>query len=139
MREITIVDTGVLVAYLNRRDKYHEWTKTQLSRTFPPLLTCEAVIAESCFLLKDIPNGYEKLFELLETEFILTPFRMEHEVKNIKELMIRYSNIPMSFADACLVRMSELYSNSTILSIDSDFNIYRKHKRNIIPVILPEF
>ena len=52
MRDITIVDTGILVAYLNRREKYHEWTKAQLSMMFPPLLTCEAVIAESCFLLR---------------------------------------------------------------------------------------
>lgn len=139
MREITIVDTGILVAYLNRREKYHEWTKSELSKTIPPLLTCEAVIAESCFPLKDIPQGSEKIFELLETEFILTPFRLEQETRSIKELVIRYSNVPISLADACLVRMSELYSNSTILSLDSDFNIYRKHKRFAIPVILPEF
>jgi predicted nucleic acid-binding protein len=139
VRQITIVDTGILVAYLNRREKYHEWTKDQLSNIFPPLITCEAVIAESCFLLKNIPHGNERLFELLESEFIFTSFQLEREIKSIKQLMIQYSSVPMSLADACLVRMSELYSNSTILTLDSDFNIYRKHKRFAIDVILPGF
>ena len=106
---------------------------------FPPLITCEALIAESCFLLKNIPYGNERLFEPLESEFIFTSFQLEREIKNIKQLMIQYSSVPMSFADACLVRMSELYSNSKILTLDSDFNIYRKHKRFAIDVILPGF
>jgi predicted nucleic acid-binding protein len=65
VRQITIVDTGILVANLNRREKYHEWTKNQLSNIFPPLIICEAVIAESCFLLKNIPYGNERLLSFL--------------------------------------------------------------------------
>lgn len=139
MRQIAIVDTGILVAYLNRREKYHEWTKNQLSKIFPPLITCEAVIAESCFLLQNIPHGSEKLFELFESELIFLSFQLDREINNIKQLMIQYASVPMSLADACLVRMSELHSNSTIVTLDSDFNIYRKHQRLAIDVILPDF
>ncbi|MDZ7288861.1 MAG: PIN domain-containing protein [candidate division KSB1 bacterium] len=138
MRKAVIIDTGVLVAYLNRREKYHQWTKEKLAQVAPPLMTCEAVIAETCFLLSKTDSGTEKLFELLETGHIIIPFRLEHEIKNIKELMTRYANVPMSLADACLVRMSEQDPDSEVLTLDRDFRIYRKNRRQVIPLIIPE-
>lgn len=138
MKQKVIVDTGVLVAYLNRREKFHEWTKAQLKSIAPPLITCEAVIAETCFLLSKVDGGFEKLFELFESGYVVLSFRLENEITIIKEFMSRYANVPMALADACLVRMSELYSNSEIFTIDSDFRIYRKNKRQVIPLIIPE-
>ncbi len=138
MKKAVIADTGIFVAYLNRNEKFHNWTKEQLDKITPPLITCEAVIAESCFLLQNIRFGNEKIFELLETGLVVISFNLESEISRIKKLMMRYSNVPMSFADACLVRMSEQYSDSVILTLDSDFRIYRKNKRQNIDVIIPD-
>jgi len=137
MKQKVIVDTGVLVAYLNRREKFHEWAKERLKSIVPPLITCEAAIAETCFLLSKTGGGIEQLFEFFESGYIILPFRLENEIMIIKELMSRYANVPMSLADACLVRMSEQYPNSEICTIDSDFRIYRKNKRQVIPLIIP--
>lgn len=138
MKQRVVVDTGVLVAYLNRREKLHEWTKVQLKDIAPPLITCEAVIAETCFLLSKTEGGIEKLFALPESDYVVIAFRLENEMTTIKELISRYANVPMSLADACLVRMSEQYPNSEVFTIDSDFGFYRKNRRQVIPLIVPE-
>jgi predicted nucleic acid-binding protein len=138
MKQKVIADTGVLVAYLNRREKFHEWTKERLKNIAPPLLTCEAVIAETCFLLSKTDGGIEKLFELFESSFIVLPFRLENEITIIKEFISRYANVPMSLADACLARMSEQYPDSEVFTVDNDFRIYRKNRRQVIPLIIPE-
>jgi predicted nucleic acid-binding protein len=138
MKQKVIVDTGVLVAYLNRREKFHEWTKEQLKDIAPPLITCEAVIAETSFLLGKTKDGIEKLFELFEAGHIVITFRLENEIKTIKGLISRYANAPMSLADACSVRMSEQYPNSEVFTVDSDFRIYRKNRRQLISLIVPE-
>ena len=133
-----IIDTGPLVAFLNKSDNYHAWALTQFSGLNPPFFTCEAVISEVCFLLRNTENGPQNIFKLLERELIQIPFKLESEINNITTLMNKYSNIPMSMADACLVRMSEQISDSTICTLDSHFRIYRKEKRKVIPVIMPE-
>ena len=134
-----IIDTGPLVAFLNKSDNYHDWALTQFSELNPPFLTCEAVVSEVCFLLRNTEYGTQNVFKLLERELILISFKLESEISTITNLMNKYSNIPMSMADACLVRMSEQISDSTVCTLDSDFRIYRKEKRKVIPVIMPEF
>ncbi len=138
MKNVVIVDSGCLVALLNKRDIYHQWIKTQLSKINPPLITCEAVISESCFLLERFEQSQKQdIMKLMQIGFIVTPFCLQTEIENIQQLMLKYQNVPMSFADACLVRLSEKYTNSSILTLDSDFNIYRKQTNQIIPVIMP--
>ena len=132
-----IVDTGPLVAFLNKNDSYHEWAKTQFSLLTPPFISCESVISEACFLLRQFSNGARNILELIERELIVLPIDLQTESKSIKRLLEKYNNIPMSLADACLVRLSEQISESVICTIDSDFKIYRKNKRDIIPVIMP--
>ncbi len=133
-----IVDTGPLVAYLNKKDTYHDWTVTQLASLNPPLLTCESVISEACFLLRHYKNGSDNILKLLDRQLLSLPFKLENEIIPIKGLLNKYNNIPMSLADACLVRMSEQITGSVIFTLDGDFKIYRKNKRNIIPTIMPE-
>ncbi|MEJ2628402.1 MAG: PIN domain-containing protein [bacterium] len=133
-----IVDTGPLVAYLNKKDTYHDWTVTQLASLNPPLLTCESVISEACFLLRHYKNGSDNILKLLDRQLLSLPFKLENEIIPIKGLLNKYNNIPMSLADACLVRMSEQITGSVIFTLDGDFKIYRKNKRNIIPAIMPE-
>ena len=133
-----IIDTGPLVAFLNKSDTYHDWALMQFSRLNPPFFTCESVISEVCFLLRHTDNGTQNTFKLLERELIQIPFNLEAEVSTIKNLLNKYRNIPMSLADACLVRMCEKIADSTVCTLDGDFRIYRKDKRKVIPIIIPE-
>lgn len=137
-KEKVIIDTGPLVAYINKSDKFHEWAIRQFARLKPPVFTCESVISESCFLLRNLANGPDKIMSLLERKLVLLPFTLGLEIRLIKRLIDKYKNIPMSVADACLVRMSEQIADSRICTLDSDFTIYRKESRKVIPVIMPD-
>jgi len=132
-----LLDTGPLVAYLHRRDRNHLWAVQQLSKITPPLLTCEAVLAEACFLLRGFKGGGWPVLELLESGLVRVAFHLEEEISAVRKLVARYQSVPMALADACLVRMSELRSQSSVLTCDSDFGIYRKHGRMRIPLIIP--
>lgn len=112
--------------------------KTQLNKVNVPFLTCEAVITESCFLLQNLHAGQDAIFGLLRDRLLAISFNLEFETTAINELMNRYRSVPMSFADACLVRMSELYPNSLLLTLDSDFTIYRKNRNQLISLIIPD-
>jgi predicted nucleic acid-binding protein len=103
-----------------------------------PLLTCEAVMAEACFLLQNVHGGESSILSLLAAEVITIPFNLSKEVKPIRQLMKQYESVPMSLADACLVRMSELTRESSVFTLDSDFRIYRQFKNQVIPVIRHE-
>jgi predicted nucleic acid-binding protein len=133
-----IIDTGPIVAFLNKSDYYHDWALTQFSQLNPPFFTCESVISEVCFLLRNAENGIKNVLKLLERDLIQINFKIESEISPIMSLIAKYNNIPMSLADACLVRMSEQISDSSICTLDNDFRIYRKEKRKLIPVIMPE-
>jgi predicted nucleic acid-binding protein len=132
-----LVDTGPIVAFLNGRDRYHEWSKEAFAEIDAPVLSCEAVLSEACFLLRNARGGAEAVFKLMERGLVRLPFRLESETGPIRRLLSRYSNVPMSLADACLVRMSEQVSDSILLTLDRDFKIYRKHGRKVIPTRIP--
>ena len=137
MKQPVLLDTGPLVAFLKAQDQFHTWAVAELDRIVQPILTCEAVITEACFLLKNTPSGEATVLALITDGLIQIPFQLEAEAIAIQALLARYHSVPMSLADACLVRMSELYPESRVLTIDSDFYIYRKHKNQAIPVITP--
>ncbi len=137
MRQQVLLDTGPLVALVNRRDRFQQWVRTEWNQIEPPLLTCEAVITEASFLLRSVYGGQKAVMSLIEQGIIQIPFRLVEEVERVGELLNRYQSVPMSLADACMVRMAEQYVSSYLLTIDSDFNIYRKEKNQLIPVIIP--
>jgi predicted nucleic acid-binding protein len=135
----TLVDTGPIVAFLNRRDRHHGWAVETFSRLRAPLLTCEAVLSEAAYLLRRLTGGPEKAIELLTRGVVSAPFRLEAEATAVKKLLARYGDVPMDLADACLVRLTELHSDSVLLTIDSEFrDVYRRHGRQAIPTLLPE-
>lgn len=138
MRQRVIVDTGPLVAFINRREQLHKWVIVELATINQPLLTCEAVITEACFLLRNVYGGEEALISLLETGKIQIPFHLDEETAAVRELLVRYQSVPMSLADACLVRMAELSAESAVFTLDSDFRIYRKNKNQLLAVIMPD-
>ncbi len=137
MRRGVLLDTGPLVAFLNRRDKYHAWAQSQWNQIAPPMLTCEAVLSEACFLLSDTPHGSGAVVQLLQRGVFSLPVRLEDQAQAIGRLMEKYRSVPISLADACLVRMSELFSSSPVFTVDTDFGLYRKHSRQVIPTIMP--
>ncbi len=132
-----LVDTGPLVALLNRRDRHHRWAREVFDTIEPPLGTCEAVLSETCFLLRRFPGGQDAVLALLEHRVIEPVFSMSAEIPALRALMARYASVPMSLADACLVRMSELDGDSVVVTLDRDFAIYRRNRRQRIPVIMP--
>ena len=138
MAQKVLLDTGPLVAFLNKRDRYHTWVITQFAAMSPPFFTCEAVVSESCFLLRHFENGASNVFRLFERELIAIPFHLKDELHAIRKLLDKYKDIPMSVADGCLVRMAEQISDSVVFTLDRDFKIYRKSRRKVIPIIIPD-
>ncbi|MCW6036378.1 PIN domain-containing protein [Spirulina subsalsa FACHB-351] len=132
-----IVDTGVLIAFLLPKDKFHFWAVNQFSKITAPVITNEAVITEACFLARRIHQGPATILKLIKQGYLVIPFTLNQEIEAIESLMQRYISVPMSLADACLVRMSEMYEDSQILTLDSDFTIYRKHRNQTISIIMP--
>ena len=137
MNEI-LADTGPLVAYLDRSDRDHDWAKQIFMQLTRPLLTCEAVIAEALFLLRRGGINPGGLLSLIRRGLVMPEFSLAAEIGAIQHLMQTYRNIPMSLADACLVRMAELHENAKVMTIDSDFVVFRKSRRKVIPLLRPE-
>ena len=138
MKSGVITDTGPLVAYLSKRDTYHAWACSQLEQISLPLLTCEAVLTEACFLVSHNGGDAEDMIDMLSQGWLSIPFGLLHESKAVGELMRKYANIPMSLADGCLLRMTELLPNSQLLTLDGDFSIYRKYGKEAVQVIMPD-
>jgi predicted nucleic acid-binding protein len=133
-----LLDTGPLVSILVSDLEHHVWAREQLRQLSSPLLTCEPVLTEAAFLLKREGRQADALFELLERGVIRVEFNVQEERQDVRALLHRYRNRPMSLADACLVRMSELHPNGFVFTLESDFLIYRRHGNKVIPVLMPE-
>ena len=133
----TLVDTGPIVAYLVKDDRYHRWACDVLRMRPSPLHTCEAVLAEAFHLLARTTGGSDGLAELLRQGHVRVGLHLEDELDRVLALMAKYADVPMSFADACLVRMAERHDRSVVLTIDRDFRVYRKNGRAVIKALLP--
>jgi predicted nucleic acid-binding protein len=132
-----IVDTGPLVAYFNRRDRWHRWVVDQLSAIAPPLVTCEPVLTEACFLIHRAGGRPADLIRKLAQRHLEIGIDLEDDAESIDSLMRRYADTPMSLADACLVRMTERFPDCRLLTLDADFEHYRRNGRKVIPLLRP--
>ena len=132
-----IVDAGPLVAILSERDRHHAWARSTLTSMTPPLLTCEAALAEAWHLLRGTASGQLALLEMLRIEAVVPEFALRTELAAVHRLAHRYRDRPMSLADACLVRMAELHDDAAVMTLDRDFAVYRKHSRQTIPLLSP--
>ena len=130
-----LVDAGFLVALLSRRDSHHQWAVRQAPGHAPPWRTCEAVLSEAFHLLG--AAGAPGLGALLRRRAVIAPFDLDHDVEPVLKLLQKYADVPMSLADACLVRMTETLPDPIILTTDSDFRIYRRHSRQMVPCSMP--
>jgi predicted nucleic acid-binding protein len=133
--KVAIVDTGPLVAFLNRRDRHHAWASEQLGRISAPLLTCEAVLSEATYLVRNLAGGPEAVLKLVARGVVTPIFRLQDEISSLRVLVKRYAR---DLADACLVRLSELHPDCVVLTVDTEFrDVYRRNGRQIIPTLLP--
>ncbi len=129
-----IADTGFLVAFANRNDRHHYWAVSVAGRVAEPLLTCEAVLAEAAFHLQSVPLVLAMIGERL----IDLAFDCRENLPQLAALASRYQDRRPDLADLCLVRMSELYPKHSVVTVDrEDFRIYRRNKRETIPLICP--
>lgn len=134
----TLADTGIIVGVVDASDQWHEWVTEQAANLPAPYLTCEAVITEACYLLRDVPDGAKNVFALLKSGALRIAFDLSGEVETVGALMDKYKDVPMDFADACLVRMSELQREAVVFTVDGDFRVYRKNRRKQIPLVIPD-
>ena len=135
MARNVLVDAGFLVALLSRPDSHHRWAVTQAPGHPPPWRTCEAVLSEAFHLLG--ARGAPGLSALLRRRALIVAFDLDNDMEPVLALLRKYADVPMSLADACLVRMTETLSDPLILTTDSDFRIYRRHGRQIVPCRTP--
>lgn len=137
MRPAILIDAGPLTALLNPNDEFHAWARGVTQQLQTPLLTSEPVLTEAFHLLRRDGCDADQLFELAEDGLLKVGLRFEDEQTSLRELMARYRNLPMSLADATLVRLSELHRDCHVFTLDADFRIYRRHGNKVIPVLMP--
>ena len=130
-----LVDAGFLIALLSRRDRHHPWAVAQASQRALPWKTCEAALSEAFHLLGT--PGRPGLAACLRRGAVVSTFDLTNELHRVMDLMQKYADVPMSLADACLVRMSETLADPVILTTDADFRLYRRHSRHVIPCMTP--
>ena len=129
-----IADTGFLVAFANRNDRHHEWAVRVAESVTEPLLTCEAVLAESAFHLESVSVVLAMMREGLMT----LAFDCRDHLPQLATLAERYADRHPDLADLCLVRMSELHPRHSVITIDrQEFRVYRRNKREMIPLVCP--
>jgi predicted nucleic acid-binding protein len=133
-----IADTGPLVAFLVKNEPRHDWAVEQFKTLPAPFLTCEPVLTEAFHLLSRTNEGPQHFFELLARGLFVVDFTLAAHAKQLEKLVRKYQDLPMSLADACLVRMAEIHSTAAVLTLDRHFEVYRKHGRQGIEVVMPE-
>ena len=132
-----LIDTGPWVALLSRNDTHHKWAVEQFRRLPPPMLSCEAVVAETCFLLKRSGFDPSLALQFIERGVVHLPFVLQEQIGSVSSLFKRYENVPASLADAALIRLAEINDSPLLLTTDSDFHVYRRHGRQMIPLASP--
>ncbi|MEI6615628.1 MAG: PIN domain-containing protein [Cyanobium sp. ELA507] len=132
-----LLDTGPWVALLSRNDTHHRWAVDQFKLLPPPFLSCEAVVAETCFLLKRSGFDPSLALQFIERGVVQLPFVLQEQIGAVSSLFKRYENVPASLADAALIRLAEINDSPLLLTTDRDFHIYRRHGRQTIPLVSP--
>jgi predicted nucleic acid-binding protein len=129
-----IADTGFLVAFANRSDRHHEWAVRVAERVSEPLLTCEAVLAEAAFHLQSVPL----VLAMVREGLIMLAFDCRDHLPQLEALAARYADRRPDLADLCVIRMSELHPRHSVITVDrEDFRVYRRNKRETIPLVCP--
>ena len=129
-----IADTGLLVAFLNRRDAHHDWAKVLVGEADFPILTCDAVVTEAAWHLRDS----KRLLQLINEDILRPALDCREEAAALMDLVKKYANRSPDFCDLCVVRLSELFPRYTVATVDrKDFSIYRRFGQQMVPIVCP--
>jgi len=132
-----LLDTGVIVALLDRSERYHARCAQALESLEQPLATCEAVIAESCYLLRTIPGAAETVLANVEQGIFQIPMQLNQAAAPIRAILRKYRDVPADLADACLIHMADELETGEILTLDSDFARYRWRRNRAFQLLIP--
>lgn len=137
MKQRVVVDTGPLVAAIDRDDQWHLPTIQLMQRIAPPMVTCEAVLAETWFLLRHQPDGWQKIEKWLKQDILVIDLSLRDKSRLFRTLALihQYHDLPMSMADASLITMLEERAHSAIFTWDHHFQVYRLHGREPVTLI----
>lgn len=131
-----LLDTGVIVASLDRGDHFHQPCADLLRDLQAPLVTCEAVIAESCYLLRSLPGAPEAVIQNVIAGIFQIPFQLSLEAAGVMLRLRKYRDREIDLADACLIHLADLFQSGDILTLDSDFRVYRWGKNKPFRILL---
>lgn len=132
-----LLDSSVIVALLDKRERFHERCVRVLDEIEQPLVTCEAVISESCFLLRKIPNASDRILANVEKGLFQILFQLTSSAASVHAILNKYRDLPAGFADACLVQMADELDTGDILTLDSDFTHYRWRRTRPFRMLIP--
>ena len=128
-----IADTGFLVAFKNRTDQHHAWAVDLARQIDVPLVTCESVLSEAAFHLE----SNDAVLALVTAGMLEVGFDFSQNLAKLHELALRYADRHPDLADLCLIRMSEIHPHHRVITVDEDFRVYRRNKREVIPLLYP--
>jgi len=131
-----LLDTGVIVGLLDRSEKFHQACSLAVRSLDAPLVTCEAVIAESCYLLRGLPGAPEAVIENVAAGIFQVPFQLSREAAGIKQVLRKYRDRKIDLADACLIRLADEFDTADILTLDKDFEVYRWGRNRPFRILL---
>jgi predicted nucleic acid-binding protein len=120
-----LLDTGVIVALLDRSEKFHKACAQTVREVEAPLVTCEAVITESCYLLRNLSGASEAVIENIAAGIFQVPFQLSRDTAGVKQVLRKYKDRKIDLADACLIRLADQFGTADILTLDQDFTVYR--------------
>jgi predicted nucleic acid-binding protein len=132
-----LLDTGVIVAWLDRREQFHARSAEIVGRLVAPIVTCEAVIAEACYLLRKIPGACETVMANIEAGTFHVPLRLTESVGDVRRILRKYRDRNIDLADACLICLADTLETGDILTLDSDFQFYRWSRNNAFRLLIP--
>jgi predicted nucleic acid-binding protein len=134
---VAIVDTGPLVAFFDRAEQRHRWVAERFDELDAPLLVCEPVLAEAMYLLARHPKAQDAVLQLVQNGALRVAFQIDEHIGKLRKLLQKYRDTPMSLAHVCIVCMAEIRDRHAVLTLDSDFLVYRKNGRASLPLIYP--
>jgi len=133
---LTVMDAGPLVAWFCPKDEHHAWAEKVFDELPMGVLVCEAVLAEACHLVAKDGVAPSKVLQLVEDND-LSLISLAAEIPRIRDLPTCYADVPMDFADACIVRLAEIHPTASVCATDGDFRIFRRLRCEPIPLIAP--
>jgi len=132
-----LLDTGAIVALLDATDSFHQRCADALAELRAPLITCEPVIAESCYLLRNLEGAAEAILESIASREFLIPIALADMASPVRRIFRKYRDRRIDLADAVLIHLANEFQTGDILTVDNDFHVYRWGRSNAFRLLIP--